>query len=76
MDDYCTLRLKRNEKTYLKRLLLPKSNGKLGALRDIWNLCDVYTEDEINENEWLKAASKNPAFDFLKDPEEVIYLNP
>ncbi len=30
-------------------------------------------EDEINENEWFKAASKNPTFDFLKDPEEGIY---
>ena len=26
-----------------------------------------------DETEWLKAASKNEAFDFLKDPEEDIY---
>ncbi|MCF7810290.1 hypothetical protein K9N50_04805 [bacterium] len=30
-------------------------------------------EDDITETEWLKAASSNPAFDFLKDPEEDIY---
>ena len=29
--------------------------------------------DEINEQEWLKAAAHNPALDFLKDPEEDIY---
>lgn len=28
---------------------------------------------EGDEMEWLKAASKNEAFDFLKDPEEDIY---
>lgn len=31
------------------------------------------TADEITEQEWLKAASSNPVFDFLKDPEEDIY---
>ena len=30
-------------------------------------------EAEIGENEWLKAATENPAFDFLKDPDEDIY---
>ena len=30
-------------------------------------------EAEIEENEWLKAAASNPAFDFLKDPDEDIY---
>lgn len=30
-------------------------------------------EAEIEENEWLKAAASNPAFDFLKDPAEDIY---
>lgn len=28
-----------------------------------------------DETEWLKAASKNEAFDFLKDPEEDIYTS-
>ena len=30
-------------------------------------------EAEIGEHEWLKAAADNPAFDFLKDPDEDIY---
>ena len=30
-------------------------------------------DDEIDEREWLSAASKNPAFDFLNHPEEDIY---
>ena len=29
--------------------------------------------EEWDETEWLKAASRNPAFDFLNDPEEDIY---
>ena len=28
---------------------------------------------DIRESEWLLAASKNPVFDFLKDPKEDIY---
>ena len=30
-------------------------------------------ESDIGEKEWLKAATSNPAFDFLKEPEEDIY---
>lgn len=30
-------------------------------------------EADINEREWLRAVAANPAFDFLKDPEEDIY---
>jgi len=26
-----------------------------------------------DENEWLRAAARNPAFDFLKEPAEDIY---
>lgn len=29
--------------------------------------------DEWDEAEWLRAAARNPAFDFLNDPEEDIY---
>ena len=29
--------------------------------------------EEINESEWLYAATTNPSFDFLKAPEEDIY---
>ena len=30
-------------------------------------------EADIEEKEWLRAASANPAFDFLKEPEENCY---
>ena len=30
-------------------------------------------EDEIDEATWLYAASQNPAFSFLAEPEEDIY---
>ncbi|MBN1994401.1 MAG: hypothetical protein JW953_17010 [Anaerolineae bacterium] len=29
--------------------------------------------DEVDETEWLQAAARNPAFDFLNDPEEDLY---
>ena len=32
-------------------------------------------EDDCDEKEWLKAASGNPAFDFLKDEKEDIYTH-
>ncbi len=31
-------------------------------------------EEEIGESEWLYAASVNPAFGFLKEPQEDIYI--
>jgi hypothetical protein len=30
-------------------------------------------ETDMDEKEWLQAAASNPAFDFLKEPEEDIY---
>ena len=30
-------------------------------------------DDEWDETEWLQAAARNPAFEFLNDPEEDIY---
>lgn len=30
-------------------------------------------EEEIGEQAWLRAASRNPAFAFLNDPEEDLY---
>ena len=33
----------------------------------------IPAQDDIDEGEWLRAASLNPAFDFLKDPTEDIY---
>ncbi len=36
----------------------------------------LFPEDaDINEKEWLYAAASNPAFDFLKEPEEDIYTS-
>jgi len=32
-------------------------------------------ETDVEETEWLHAASTNPAFDFLKEPEEDIYTS-
>lgn len=32
-------------------------------------------EEDIDEQEWLHAASRNPAFDFLQAPEEDIYTD-
>ncbi len=34
----------------------------------------LFPEDEdLNENEWLRGATRNEAFDFLNDPDEDIY---
>ncbi len=33
----------------------------------------LFAEDDLNEKEWMKAASKNDAFDFLNDEAEDIY---
>lgn len=33
----------------------------------------LFSEEDFNESEWLKAASKNDAFDFLNDEAEDIY---
>ncbi|MBI5471989.1 MAG: hypothetical protein HY961_06550 [Ignavibacteriae bacterium] len=33
----------------------------------------VPDQEEIDEMEWARAASKSPAFEFLNDPEEDIY---
>jgi len=33
----------------------------------------LHEEADVDEIEWLRAAAANPAFDFLKAPEEDIY---
>ena len=30
-------------------------------------------DEEMGEQAWLRAASRNPAFEFLNDPEEDLY---
>ncbi|MCK5522237.1 MAG: hypothetical protein KAI83_03795 [Thiomargarita sp.] len=34
---------------------------------------DTSFSETVSEAEWLKVASQNPAFDFLKDAKEDIY---
>ena len=36
-------------------------------------LITLLEDEDIKEKEWLLAAAGDPAFDFLKDPEEDIY---
>ncbi|CAN5824466.1 hypothetical protein BH24ACI1_BH24ACI1_19050 [soil metagenome] len=33
----------------------------------------LFSEEDFDDREWLKAASKNDAFDFLNDEAEDIY---
>lgn len=33
----------------------------------------LISEEDAEEKEWMRAAAANPAFDFLKDPEEDVY---
>ena len=33
----------------------------------------VPDQTDMDERKWLRAAASNPAFDFLKDPEEDLY---
>ena len=33
----------------------------------------IEEDDEWDEAQWLQAAARNPAFDFLNDPAEDIY---
>ena len=44
------------------------------AIAEAVRVSHLMPEDsDISETEWLQAAATNPAFDFLKDPEEDIY---
>ena len=44
------------------------------AIAEAARVSHLLPEDsDISETEWLQAAAANPAFDFLKDPEEDIY---
>lgn len=53
------------------RLVLDKSLSNVAPSRV--RVIILVPEDDIDEKEWLQAASTNPAFDFLKDPEEDLY---
>lgn len=54
------------------RLLLDKPLPFIGPSR-VRVIVLVMEENDIDEMEWLQAAASNPAFDFLKEPEEDIY---
>ena len=57
---------------------LPKKVKLSGPHRAILTILDETfpiseSADELNEMEWLKASVSNPAFEYLRDPEEDIY---
>ena len=57
---------------------LPKKVKLSGPRRAILTILDESwpieeNADDWNEMEWLKASMSNPAFDYLRDPEEDIY---
>ena len=44
------------------------------AIAEAVRVSHLLPEDsDISETEWVQAAAANPAFDFLKDPEEDVY---
>lgn len=55
-----------------RRLLLDEPLPIVGPSR-VRVLILVPEETEIDEQAWLRGAATNPAFEFLKDPEEDIY---
>ena len=52
-------------------------NHPLASLMEVLRVVIKQYEDEhmpeLNEAEWLKASLSNPAFEYLRDPEEDIY---
>jgi len=55
-----------------RRLVLDKPLPVVGPTR-VRVIILLSEETDIEEREWLRTASANPAFDFLKEPEEDIY---
>ncbi len=53
-------------------LLLDERLPVVGSIR-VRVIILLPEEADIDEREWLLAADANPAFDFLKKPEEDIY---
>jgi hypothetical protein len=57
---------------------LPKKVKLSGPRRAILTILDeklpaAETDEDLNEMDWLKASMSNPAFEYLRDPEEDIY---
>ena len=55
-----------------RRLVLDEPLPTVGPTR-VRVIILLPEEADIDEMEWLRAAATNPAFDFLKEPEEDIY---
>ncbi len=55
-----------------RQLILDESLPVVGPMR-VRVIILLSEEADIDEMEWLRAAATNPAFDFLKEPEEDIY---
>lgn len=55
-----------------RRLVLDEQLPVVGPIR-VRVIILLPEEADIDEVEWLRAAAANPAFDFLKEPEEDIY---
>ena len=55
-----------------RRLLLDEPLPVVGPTR-VRVIILLPEEADIDEREWLRAAAANPAFEFLKEPEEDIY---
>ncbi len=45
-----------------------------GHVSDRVRVIVLFAKDDLNEADWLKAASQNDALDFLNDEEEVYSL--
>ncbi|RKY02441.1 hypothetical protein DRP77_07950 [Candidatus Poribacteria bacterium] len=52
-----------------------KLDGVVNKLEEIerWLARMEFRSEDITDEEWYRAAAANPAFEFLKDPEEDIY---
>jgi hypothetical protein len=55
-----------------RRLVLDEPLPVIGPAR-VRVIILLPEDTEVDEKEWLRAASANPTFDFLKEPEEDIY---
>ena len=59
--------------TNANRQLVLMNNCLLSAQRKSFGYYFIAEDVDIDEKEWLRSASVNPAFDFLKEQEEDIY---
>jgi hypothetical protein len=50
----------------------PITTVRPGRVRVLLLMAD---EADFDEQEWMRAAARNPAFDFLNDPAEDIYTH-